>query len=79
MDLEALCYLPMHELAEQVRARKISSTEVTHAILDRIRAKARLNAYLTVLEDSALRAAASADDEIRAGRSAYSQQARYYP
>ncbi len=69
MDLEALCYLPMHELAEQVRARKISSTEVTHAILDRIRAKARLNAYLTVMEESALRAAASADDEIRAGKS----------
>lgn len=68
MDSEALCYLPLHELAEQIRAGKISSSEVTRATLDRIRAKARLNAYLTVMEESALRAAAAVDEEIRAGR-----------
>jgi len=68
MDSEALCYLPLYELAEQLRAGKLSSSEATRAILERIRAKARLKAYLTVMEESALRAAASADDEIRGGR-----------
>jgi len=68
MESEALCYLSLHELAGQLRSGKVSSSEVTHAILERIRAKASLNAYITVMEGSAVRAAAMADEEIRAGR-----------
>ena len=68
MNSDELCFLPLHELAGQLRTAKISSIEVTCAILDRIRTKARLHAYITVMEESALRAAAAADDEIRAGR-----------
>ena len=33
MDAEALCYLPLHELATQLRARKLSSLEVTRCVL----------------------------------------------
>ena len=68
MNSDELCFLPLHELAGQLRTAKISSTEVTRAILDRIRNKARLHAYITVMEESALRAAAVADDDLRAGR-----------
>src|ERR1700736_2216982 len=69
MDNQALCSLSLHELSEQLRAGKVSSSEATRATLDRIRAHAGLNAYITVMEDSALAAAAQADNELRAGRS----------
>jgi amidase len=68
MNPDALCYLSLHELADELRAGKVSSTEATRAILDRIRAHAGLNAYITVTEDSALRAATVADNERRTGR-----------
>ena len=69
MDAEAICYLPLHELATQLRVGKLSSVEVTRGILERIhRVNPRLHAYLTVLDESALNRAAQADAEIGAGR-----------
>jgi Asp-tRNA(Asn)/Glu-tRNA(Gln) amidotransferase A subunit family amidase len=69
MDAESLSFLSLTELAAQLRNRKLSSAEVTRCILDRIRAaNPRLHAYLTVMEESALRSAAQADTEIGAGR-----------
>lgn len=69
MDSETICYLSIHELATQLRAGKLSSVEVTRCILDRVhRMNPRLHAYLTVLDESALRSATQADEEIRAGR-----------
>jgi amidase len=69
MDAEAICYLSIHDLATQLRTGKLSSVEVTRCILDRVhRLNPRLHAYLTVLEDTALRSATIADEEIRAGR-----------
>src|SRR5579863_9687667 len=69
MDAEALCYLSLHELGTQLRARKLSSVEVTRCMLERIhRMNPRLHAYLTVLDETALKAAAQADVEIGAGR-----------
>jgi amidase len=68
MNPDALCYLSLHELADELRAGKVSSMEATRAILDRIRTHAGLNAYITVMEDSALGAARVADNEMRAGR-----------
>src|SRR5260370_31447227 len=68
MDNQALCHLSLHELAGHLRAGKVSSGEVTRAILARIRAHAGFNAYITVMEESALGAATVADNEMRAGR-----------
>jgi Asp-tRNA(Asn)/Glu-tRNA(Gln) amidotransferase A subunit family amidase len=71
MEADALCYLSLQDLSAQMRTGKLSSVEVTRCILDRIhRMNPRLHAYLTVLDDSALRRAAQADEEIRAGTGA---------
>jgi len=69
MEAEAICYLPLQELATQLRARKFSSVEVTRCVLERIhKVNPRLHAYLTILDEAALKAAAQADREIGAGR-----------
>jgi amidase len=69
MDAETLCYMTLSELAGKLRKRELSSREATRAVLDRIRkANPQLRAYLTILEDPALEAAARADMEIGAGR-----------
>jgi amidase len=65
MDEKTLCNLSIRGLGGLLRKGEISSAEVTRQMLNRIR---RLNpshrAYITVLEDSALGAAAQADKEI---------------
>ena len=69
MDTETLCYSPLHKIAELLRKRELSSQEITKIQLARIKqANPQLRAYLTVLEDGALKAAAQADTEIGAGR-----------
>jgi len=69
MDAESLSFLSVNDLATQLREKKLSSVEVTRSILGRIRAaNPRLHAYLTVMEESALRSAGQADAEIKAGR-----------
>ncbi len=68
MESDALCYLSLQDLSAQLRTGKLSSVEVTRCILERIhRMNPRLHAYLTVLDESALRRATQADEEIRAG------------
>jgi len=69
MSDQVLCYLSLHELSAQLHAGKISSAEVTRATLDRIRAHSNLNAYITVMDEAATRAAARADTELEARRS----------
>src|ERR1700733_14816978 len=57
------------ELSHQLRARKISSVEVTRSILDRVeRRNPQLGAFITLMADSALAEARSAEIEIAAGR-----------
>ena len=69
MDPQSLSYFGIVELAAQLRQKKLSSVEVTRAMLDRIhQANPRLHAYITVTEESALRSAAKADAEIGAGQ-----------
>src|ERR1700745_654848 len=69
MDSNAICFMPLHEVSAQIRDGKLSSVEVTRAVLDRIKQKnPSLRAYLTVLDDSALSQAAQADKEIKAGQ-----------
>jgi amidase len=69
MDAEALCYLTLDELRGQLRERKITSEEATRTVLARIhQANPQLRAYLTVMEEAAMRSATQADAEIGAGR-----------
>jgi amidase len=69
MDPKALCFLSLSELSAALRKREVTSVEATRAVLDRIhKLNPTLRAYLTVLDDSALRQAEAADKEIRAGK-----------
>lgn len=57
------------DLSRALSGREVSSLELTRAYLDRIgRYNGRLNAYLRVFEDQALREAKLADEERAAGR-----------
>ncbi len=69
MDQKALCFLTLSELSAALRKREVSSVEATRAVLDRIhQLNPTLRAYLTVLDDSALRQAEAADKEVAAGK-----------
>src|SRR5580704_5813025 len=69
MDPKALCFLTLSDLASALRKREVTSVEATRAVLDRIhRLNPTLRAYLTVLDESALRQAEAADKEIAAGK-----------
>ncbi len=64
-----LCFLSLSELSALLRQREVTSIEATRAVLDRIHElNPTLRAYLTILDDSALRQAESADKEIAAGK-----------
>ena len=66
---KALCFVTLSELSARLRKREVASVEVTRSVLDRIHAlNPTLRAYLTVLDDSALRQAEAADKEIAAGK-----------
>ena len=57
------------EAAAELRRRRISSTELTTAAIARIgRLNAKLNAFITVTAEAALRSARQADSELAAGR-----------
>ena len=56
------------EAASQLRARKLSSVDLTTAALDRVqKLNPRFNAFLTVLQESALDRARKADEELARG------------
>ena len=66
--MNELLRLTVAEIGEKLRAREFSAEELTGAYLERIReTEGRVRAYLSVLEDEALRAARAADERIRAG------------
>jgi hypothetical protein len=64
-----IAFLPAHRLSALIKARRISSRQLTELYLERLK---RLNPILlcavTIMESQALAEAARADDEIRAGR-----------
>jgi amidase len=63
-----LCFTPATELARLYRARKVSPLEVMQAVLARIDAvNPRVNAYVTLARDSALRSARQATRALRRG------------
>lgn len=65
---QMLCDLPLLEVASQIQSRHISPVEVTEAVLQRITTlNDTLNAYITILSESALAEAKAAEREIAAG------------
>jgi aspartyl-tRNA(Asn)/glutamyl-tRNA(Gln) amidotransferase subunit A len=66
---EQLLYAPVRELADRLRNRRVTSTALTEAYLDRLqRFGERLGAVVTITRELALAEARAADDEIRTGR-----------
>ncbi|MDO8519768.1 MAG: Asp-tRNA(Asn)/Glu-tRNA(Gln) amidotransferase subunit GatA [Deltaproteobacteria bacterium] len=60
--------LTIHELAEKLRKKEVSSVEITQKYLDRIgKLDSKIGAYLTVCAEQALAVAAVADKRIAAG------------
>src|SRR5829696_293137 len=65
---DALCDLPLLDLAELIRTRQISPVEATERVLERIVSlNERLNAFITVLDEESLQEARKAEREILAG------------
>lgn len=65
---EALCDLPLLAVAAKIERLEVSPVEVLDATLERVtRYEPHLNAFITVMDDSARVAARRAEAEIRAG------------
>ncbi|HXT15989.1 MAG TPA: amidase [Gemmatimonadaceae bacterium] len=66
---DEIAFLPAHRLSALIKARKLTSTQVTKIYLERMK---RLDPVLlcavTIMEDQALAEAAQADKEIAAGK-----------
>ncbi|MEO7711303.1 MAG: amidase family protein, partial [Gemmatimonadaceae bacterium] len=68
-ELDELAFLPVTELSELVRRRKVTATQLTEMYLARIaRYDPALKAVITVTRERALRQAREADAEIARGR-----------
>lgn len=67
--LEDLAFAPVTELSALLRARQVSSTDLTKMYLERLkRFGPKLLCVITLTEELALRQAKAADAEIRAGK-----------
>jgi Asp-tRNA(Asn)/Glu-tRNA(Gln) amidotransferase A subunit family amidase len=67
-NAEALAFLTVRELAELVRARRVTSTTLTRMYLARLkRYDSKLHFVVTLTEERALQQAAAADAEIASG------------
>jgi Asp-tRNA(Asn)/Glu-tRNA(Gln) amidotransferase A subunit family amidase len=68
-DLEQVAFWPVTDLAELVRTRAVTSTELTRMYLARLhKHNEKLNCVVTFLDEVALAQAKRADEEIAAGR-----------
>jgi len=67
-EKKVLAFTPAYELAEMIRAKKLSPVELMQAILERIEAlNPKLNAYLTVAADEAMSQAKAAEKSVMGG------------
>jgi Asp-tRNA(Asn)/Glu-tRNA(Gln) amidotransferase A subunit family amidase len=67
-DLEGLAFLPVTELSELVRRRRVTSTQLTQMYLARLKKyDPILRCVISLTEERALKQAAAADAEIRRG------------
>lgn len=68
-DMNELAFYPVYKLAVLIRSRRITSLQLTELYLQRIKKYAdTLQCVISVLEESALREARQADDEIAKGK-----------
>lgn len=68
-DINDLAYLSVGELAELIRTKKVTSTDLTKMYLSRLKKyDPQLRCVITLTEDLALRQAEKADEEIAAGK-----------
>ena len=66
---EQIAFLPVTALATLVETRRITATELTKIYLDRLKKYGEpLKCVVTLMEDSAIKEAANADAEIKAGK-----------
>jgi len=66
-DIE-ICYMPAIDMAQAIRTRKLSPVEVINAVLSRIeRLNPRINAYCTLLDESARKQAREAEVKVMNG------------
>ncbi len=71
MTMDALHYLPAHQLLADLKAGKVTSETVTRAFLERIRKhNTNVNAVVTLDENNALEQAMAADRKLAAGEPA---------
>jgi aspartyl-tRNA(Asn)/glutamyl-tRNA(Gln) amidotransferase subunit A len=69
MLTDSVLYSSVAELSQQIRAKKLTSVELTEAYLARSeKIGSRLNAYAAITRDVALKQAQQADSEIKAGK-----------
>jgi aspartyl-tRNA(Asn)/glutamyl-tRNA(Gln) amidotransferase subunit A len=62
-------FLPVRDLADRIRTRRLSPVMLTEACLDRLqKVGPRLNALVTLMRESALKEARAADADIRANK-----------
>ncbi|MCU1260505.1 MAG: Amidase [Bryobacterales bacterium] len=67
-SIESLAFAPVTQLSALVKAKKVSSVELTTMYLARLkRYSGQLNCVITMTEDLAMKQAAQADSEIRRG------------
>jgi Asp-tRNA(Asn)/Glu-tRNA(Gln) amidotransferase A subunit family amidase len=68
-NLEEVAFWPVTRLSELVRTRQVTSMELTQLYLDRLqRFGPKLECVVTLTEERALKQAAAADAEIKAGK-----------
>ena len=63
-----LLTLTAHEIADKIKKREVTSLEVTKLCIERAKKlNEKLNAYITICENEALKKAAEVDRKIEAG------------
>ncbi len=68
-NLEELAFWPVRDLAELVRTKKVTSTELTKLSIERLKKYGpKLECVITITEERALARAKQADDEIAKGK-----------
>lgn len=66
---DEIAFLPAHRLSALIKARKLTSTQLTRIYLDRMkRLDPTLLCAVTIMEEQAMAEAARADAELRAGK-----------
>lgn len=68
-NVEDLAFRSVTELAALIRARRVTSTDLTRMYLERLKKYSpQLNCVITLTEERALKLAAQADEEIKRGK-----------